>query len=479
MATKVYQQVPLSVTEQQRSIAAAMSQKLQRRFGKKEYFALVHTFGCQQNVADSERIKGILSQMGFSFTEEPEQADLILFNTCAIRENAEDKVFGNVGNLKQLKAAHPNMIIGLCGCMTEQPHVVEKIKTSYPYVDLVFGTHSLHLLASLLDDCLKKGKRIFDLPEDDGCVAEDLPVRRDGTIKAWLPIMYGCDNFCSYCVVPYVRGRERSRHPKYILSEAQELIAEGYREITLLGQNVNSYGKGLTDPVDFAWLLEQLNALPGDFRIRFMTSHPKDCTHRLIDTIARCEKVCNHIHLPVQSGNDRVLKAMNRHYDRESYLSLIAYARKQIPNVTFTSDIIVGFPGESYEEFCDTLSLLREVKYTSLYTFIFSPRHGTVAEKLPDPVSAQEKGKWFRELLAVQDEIGIAQMQDCVGKTFRVLADDTGKTGEGYLQGRTESNLIVEFPAEKKYLGQFVEVKITSALKWALIGEMCSVSPQI
>ena len=472
MATKTYREIPPSVMDEQRAIAAALGPKLQKRFGKSAMTAMVHTFGCQQNVADSERMKGVLAQIGFTFTEEPEKADLILFNTCAIRENAEDKVFGNIGNLKQLKAERPSMLVVLCGCMTEQPHVVEKLKKSFPYVDLVFGTHSQHLLPSLIDSCLTQRKRVFEVREDDGCIAEGVPVQRDGTVKAWLSIMYGCDNFCSYCVVPYVRGRERSRRPEHILAEARQLVEQGYKDITLLGQNVNSYGKGLEEQVDFSWLLRQLNDIPGDFRIRFMTSHPKDCTQKLIDTIAACDKVCNHIHLPVQSGNDRVLKVMNRHYDREHYLSLIRYAQEKIPGVTFTSDIIVGFPGETYEEFQDTLTLLRQVKYSSLYTFIYSPRQGTSAAKMPDPVSAQEKGRWFRELLAVQDEIGMEHMNRCVGETLRVLVDDVGRTGEGYLQGRTESNLIVEFPGDSGLIGQFADVAITSALKWALIGEI-------
>lgn len=474
MATKTYREIPPSVIDEQRAIAAALGPKLQRRFGKNSMTAMIHTFGCQQNVADSERMKGVLAQIGFDFTEDPEKADLILFNTCAIRENAEDKVFGNIGNLKQLKAENPSMLVILCGCMTEQPHVVEKLKKSFPYVDLVFGTHSQHLLPSLIESCLTKRKRVFEVREDDGCIAEGVPVKRDDSIRAWLSIMYGCDNFCSYCVVPYVRGRERSRRPEHILAEARQLVEAGYKDITLLGQNVNSYGKGLEEQVNFSWLLRQINDIPGDFRIRFMTSHPKDCTRELIDTIAQCDKVCNHIHLPVQSGNDRVLKAMNRHYDREHYLSLIDYACEKIPGVTFTSDIIVGFPGETYEEFCDTLTLLRRVKYSSLYTFIFSPRQGTSAAKMPDPVNAEEKGKWFRELLTVQDDIGMEHMRQCVGQTLRVLVDDAGRTGGGFLQGRTESNLIVEFPGTADLMGKFVNVRIVSAMKCVLAGEMIS-----
>lgn len=471
MPTKLHQEVPLEEIQRQNAVARSLQPRLEQRFGYCPA-AMVHTFGCQQNVADGEKLKGILHQMGFSLTDSPERADLILFNTCAIRENAETKVFGNIGNLKQLKAAKPSMLIGVCGCMTEQSHVVEKLKKSYPYVSFVFGSHSAYLLPSLVQSCLDEGKRIFRVAPDDGCIAEGIPAVREEGAKAWLSIMYGCDNFCSYCVVPYVRGRERSRRPERILTEFQELVASGYKDITLLGQNVNSYGKGLEEPVDFSSLLEQLNAVPGDFRIRFMTSHPKDCTHRLIDTIAKCEKVCNHIHLPVQSGSSRVLKEMNRHYDRESYLALVRYAREKIPGVTFTSDIIVGFPGETYEEFQETLSLLREVKYISLYTFIFSPRRGTRAASLPDPVSGEEKGRWFRELLAIQDKIGLEQMQPYIGQTVRVLAEDWGRAGDGLLQGRTESNLIVEFPGRPSLTGEFVNVRIQSVKKWALLGQL-------
>ena len=474
MPINVHREVSMDAIEEQDRIAQALRARLRERFHtqNKNPLAMVHTFGCQQNVADGEKLKGILAQMGFSFTDSPEQADLILFNTCAIRENAETKVFGNIGNLKQLKAVKPALLIGICGCMTEQPHVVEKLKKSYSYVGFVFGSHSAYRLPSLIQSCLDEGKRVFRVAPDDGCVAEGIPALREEGVKAWLPIMYGCDNFCSYCVVPYVRGRERSRRPERILEEFKELVQAGYKDITLLGQNVNSYGKGLEEGTDFATLLERLNAVEGDFRIRFMTSHPKDCSHRLIDTIAKCEKVCNHIHLPVQSGSSRILREMNRHYDRESYLELVRYAREKIPDVTLTSDIIVGFPGETYEEFRETLSLLEEVKYISLYTFIFSPRLGTRAASLPDPVSGAAKGRWFRELLALQDEIGLEQMRPYIGQTIRVLAEDWGKAGEGLLQGRTESNLIVEFPGPPSLAGQFVRVKLESVKKWALLGNL-------
>ena len=434
--------------------------------------ALVHSFGCQQNSSDTEKLKGMLARMGYGFTDRPEEARLVLFNTCAVRENAEDRVLGNVGALKAYKAANPELIIALCGCIMQQPHMAEKVKKSYPYVDLVFGTHVAHMFPELLYTCLSEGKRVFNLSEESAPMAEGLPVLRDNDLKAWLPIMNGCDNFCSYCIVPYVRGREKSRPSKEIIREATELVAAGYKEITLLGQNVNSYGKGLEEQINFAGLLHQVNAIPGDFRIRFMTSHPKDCTHELIDAIAACKKVCNHIHLPVQCGNNRVLREMNRHYTVEEYLELAAYAHQKMPDVTFTSDIIVGFPGESYEEFQDTLELVRKMRFSALYTFIYSRRSGTRAAQMPDPVSGEEKGRWFQELLDLQEKIGLEEHEAMVGGVYRVLVDGVGKTGEGYLTGRTESNVIVDFKAPKEIIGQFVQVRVTKARNWLVLGEL-------
>lgn len=434
--------------------------------------AFVRTYGCQGNVADGEKLKGMLEEMGYELIDSPEGADFVLYNTCAIREHAEDRVFGNVGALKNNKRKNPSMLIGLCGCMMQQEHVAGRIKKSYPYVDLVFGTHAMHRFPELFYQALSSHRRVFEISESDGVIAEGLPTHRDGQYKAWLPIMYGCNNFCTYCVVPYVRGRERSRQPDDILAEAKELIFQGYKDITLLGQNVNSYGNDLQNGIRFPQLLQQINDLEGEFRIRFMTSHPKDCTHELIDTIARCDKVCNHIHLPVQSGCSRVLAAMNRRYTRESYLSLIEYAKEKIPDVSFTSDIIVGFPGETYEEFLQTVSLIEEVRYDSLYTFIFSPRKGTKAYDMPDPVSQEEKGKWFRELLDVQEKIGEERYQSLVGQTLRVLPEGKGKTGEGYLTGRSDANVIVDFPGDESLIGTFVDVTITKALNWAVLGEL-------
>ena len=434
--------------------------------------ALVHSFGCQQNSSDTEKLKGMLARMGYGFTDRPEEARLVLFNTCAVRENAEDRVLGNVGALKACKAANPGLVIALCGCMMQQPHMAEKVKKSYPYVDLVFGTHVTHMFPELLYTCLSERKRVFNLSEENAPMAEGLPILRDNDLKAWLPIMNGCDNFCSYCIVPYVRGREKSRPSKEIIREATELVEAGYKEISLLGQNVNSYGKGLEEPINFAGLLYQVNAIPGDFRIRFMTSHPKDCTRELMDAIAACEKVCNHIHLPVQCGSNRVLREMNRRYTVEEYLELAAYAHQKMPDVTFTSDIIVGFPGESYDEFQDTLELVRKMRYSALYTFIYSPRSGTRAAQMPDPISGEEKGRWFQELLDLQEKIGLEEHEAMVGGVYRVLVDGVGKTGEGYLTGRTESNVIVDFKAPKEIIGQFVQVRVTKARNWLVLGEL-------
>lgn len=433
--------------------------------------AFVHTYGCQGNVSDGERIKGMLTEMGYTFTDTVEDADLVLYNTCAVREHAEDRVFGNVGALKNVKAARPGMVVALCGCMMQQPRVAEKIRKSYPFVDLVFGTHVIHRLPELLYRTLCGKGRVFELPDETGNITEGLPVVRDSSFKAFLPVMYGCNNFCSYCIVPYVRGRERSRTVEAVLTEARSLVEAGYRDITLLGQNVNSYGKDLETPVSFAQLLREINAIPGDFRIRFMTSHPKDCTRELLDAMAGCEKVAKHLHLPFQSGNDRVLKEMNRRYTREQYLELTRYARQVMPELSLTSDVIVGFPGETYEEFQDTLRLVKEVGFTSLFTFLFSPREGTPAAKMPDPVSREEKGKWFRELTDLQERIAEKRNQSLVGKRFRVLVEGPGKK-EGLLAGRTQGNVVIEFPGEGSLIGSFVDVQVTQALAWILRGQM-------
>lgn len=430
--------------------------------------AFVHTYGCQGNVADGERLEGMLVEMGYELIDSSENADLILYNTCAIREHAEDRLYGNVGALKGMKSTNPNLKILLCGCMMQQKHAAEKIKKSYPFVDIVFGTHAVYRLPELFYRNLTSGKRVFEITDEDGSIAENLPVHRDSSFKAWLPIMYGCNNFCSYCVVPYVRGRERSREPEDVIAEARHLVKLGYKDITLLGQNVNSYGKG-TD-YNFARLLREINSIEGDFRIRFMTSHPKDCTFELLDTMAQCENVAKHLHLPFQSGNNRVLKEMNRGYTREKYLELLSYAYKVMPDLSVTSDVIVGFPGETYEEFLDTVSLVREAGFTSMYTFIFSSRPGTKASLMDDPVSREEKGRWFKELTDAQEEIADSRTTKMIGKTYRVLCEGVSKGG--LIEGRTEGNIIIEFPGSLDLIGSFRNVKVSESLIWILRGEL-------
>lgn len=464
-------QVPQEQLLQQKEYADQVRSLLEELYPAPP-LAYVHSYGCQGNVSDGEKLKGMLAQMGYGFCDQAEQADLVLFNTCAIRENAEDRIFGNVGALKRWKAQSPKHKLLLCGCMMQQPHIVEKLKQSYPYVDLIFGTHVIHQLPQLLLSVLQQHKRVFYTPESDGVIAEGLPIRRDGELKAWVPIMYGCNNFCTYCIVPYVKGRERSRQPEAILAEVRQLVEQGYKEITLLGQNVNSYGKTLEHPITFAQLLRQIDAIPGDFRIRFMTSHPKDATKELFDVMAASKKICHHLHLPVQCGSDRILQTMNRRYTVEQYLKLIDYARSVMPDISFTTDIIVGFPGETLEDFQGTLDLLKKVRYDSLFSFIYSKRVGTKAATMPDDTPHSVKSDRLQELLALQRTIGEEVLQEYVGKTLRILVDGTGKSGEGYLTGRTDQFLIVDFPGDRSLIGQFVTVKITKALNWALLGEL-------
>ncbi len=431
--------------------------------------AYTHSYGCQQNVSDGEKINGMLYRMGYDFTDDPEKADFILYNTCAVRENAENRVFGNLGALKHLKNRNPNLIIAVCGCMVQQQHIADRIKKTFPFVDLVFGTHVLHKFPEYLYSIFAEGKRVYSLPESEGVICEGIPVKRDSKFKASVPIMYGCNNFCTYCIVPYVRGRERSRNPEEIISEVSGLIEKGYKEILLLGQNVNSYdGNG----VDFKELLKKLDNLEGEFKISFMTSHPKDCSFELIDTIAESRHISWHLHLPVQSGSNRILKLMNRHYDIEHYLSLVEYARKRIPELQLTTDIIVGFPGETYEDFCETLELMKKVKYDSAFTFIYSKREGTKAAEMDDPISEEEKGKWFRELLEVQGKSGEEAYKKYEGKVLRVLCEGKGRTDESLYTGKSRQNIIVDFNGDEQHIGKFVDVKITKVLNWALVGEI-------
>ena len=433
--------------------------------------AFVHSYGCQQNVNDGERIKGVLVDIGYGLCDKPEDADLILFNTCAVREHAEQRVFGNVGALKGLKEKKRGLMIGLCGCMANQKHVVEKLRKSYPYVDLVFGVDGIDTLPQLIAQKLQKHKRVLMEPAQRPVIVENIPIRRESEFRAWLPIMYGCDNFCTYCIVPYVRGREKSRKPGDILAEFRGLVEAGYKEITLLGQNVNSYGKGLEEQVDFADLLNLLCAVPGDYQIRFMTSHPKDASHKLIDTIAAQPHLCKHLHLPVQCGSDELLKRMNRHYTIGQYMELIEYARKKVPGITFSSDIIVGFPGETEEDFVKTLELVRKVGYMQLFTFIYSKRAGTPAAKLPDPTTHAEKAARMDRLLKTQEEFAFAATAAMAGRTVRVLVEAAGRN-EGTVNGRLDNNLVVEFKAPESLIGQWADVHITGSRAALLVGEL-------
>lgn len=433
--------------------------------GKKP-LVYVKSYGCQQNVSDGEKIKGKLSKVGYDFTDDINNAQFILFNTCAVRENAEDRVFGNVGDLKHMKEQNPDLIIGICGCMAQQKHIAEKIRETYKQVDLVFGTFAYNDLYNMLWEIVDKRKRVFNISENHIDIDEDFLQLRDDKIRAFVPIMYGCNNFCTYCIVPYVRGRERSRKLESVISEVRKLVAGGYKEITLLGQNVNSYSYG------FSELLRSINDIDGNFRIRFMSSHPKDATQELIDTILECDKVCKHLHLPVQAGSDRILALMNRRYTIEDYMKIIDYARNKSPEFSFTTDLIVGFPGETYDEFCMTKDVIKKVKYDNIYSFVYSKRSGTKAAEMEDDISDKEKGLWLRELLLEQREVTSAWLSRFVGKTSTVLVEGMGRKGDGYLTGKNDENIIVEFKGSTDLMGKFTQVRITKAMNWALEGEL-------
>ena len=436
-----------------------------------EKTACVVTYGCQQNENDSERLKGMLSSMGYRLTEDRENANVILFNTCAVRDNAEQKLKGNVGALKFLKTKKKKgVIIGVCGCMAQQPKVAEMLSTKFKHIDMIFGTHSVYRFPEILKAALKK--RVKDVVEIDGVIAEDLPVARDDKHKAWVSVMYGCNNFCTYCIVPYVRGRERSREVEAVLNEVRGLAKEGYKEVTLLGQNVNSYGKDLEGAPDFAYLLEEVNKIEGIERIRFATSHPKDISDRLIDAMAKCEKVCPQLHLPFQSGSNKVLKDMNRCYTREKYLEIIKKLKEKIPNIALTSDVIVGFPTETNEDFEDTVSLVEEVGFSGLFTFIYSKRDGTKAATITPVLTDEEIKKNFDRLLEVQNIYSKKSNDAMVGKTVEILVDGPSKNDPDTMCGRTVENKIVNFKGPNDLTGKLVMVKITDSKTWSLDGEL-------
>ncbi len=440
------------------------------------HYAMVDTYGCQQNESDSEILRGWLLNCGYNLTDDPGQADMIAVNTCAVREHAELRVFGNVGALAHAREKNPDLIVAVGGCMTQQESIKTKIRDSFRMVDLVFGPHEVWKFPELLWQAMERhGRRgnkgrLISAEPSDGVIAENLPRRRDSSIKAWLSIMNGCDNFCTYCIVPYVRGRERSRRPADILAEARRLAEQGYKDITLLGQNVNSYGKGLEEGVDFPDLLRSINDIPGDFVIRFMTSHPKDATEKLFAAMAECGKAAHHLHLPAQSGSNRILKAMNRHYDRDKYLKTVELARKYMPDLVLTTDIIVGFPGETEADFGDTLSLIEEVRYDAMFTFLYSPRTGTPAAAMPDPASRAEKQVWFDRLLESANRISAEKHAEYVGTRRRVLVDGLTNDPEHNLSARTKGGRLVHLAGDPALVGRFAEAEITGSSTWALFG---------
>ena len=437
---------------------------------KKHFY--IETWGCQMNEEDSEKLSGMLKRVGYTKTENKEDAGIILFNTCCVRENAENKVFGNLGSLKHLKKENPDLIIGICGCMMQQEGMADKILKKFPYVNIVFGTHNAYKFPEYLNRVKTEGVQIKEIFNKETDIVEGLPIDRESNVKAFVTIMYGCNNFCTYCIVPYVRGRERSRKPEDILNEVRELVAQGYKEITLLGQNVNSYGKGLEEEVDFAKLLRMINEIEGLERVRFMTSRPKDLTHDVIMAIKECDKLCEQIHLPVQSGSNSILKKMNRHYTKEYYLDLIKKIKEEIPGVTLTTDIIVGFPGETEEDFQETLELVKEVGYSSAFTFIYSRRNNTPADMMLNQVSEEDKHHRFNRLIAAVNERVIAQNKAEEGNILEVLVEGNSKNDAEKLTGRTRTGRLVNFTGENVNVGELVNVKITRAQNFSLIGEV-------
>lgn len=446
---------------------------LPKIFGKKKaFFAFVKTYGCQQNFADSEKICGILKDAGFGFTKDESKADLIVFNTCAIREHAENRFIGNLGNVKRLKNKNKNLVTVVCGCISQKAEIFEKIKNTFPFVNLVLGTDYFGVFPELLYKVLTTKETVYFNQLGNSSICENVPVERVNRIKASVPIMYGCDNFCSYCVVPYVRGRERSRKSEKILIEVENLIKKGYREITLLGQNVNSYGKGLIEKINFTGLLKKIDEIPGKYWVRFMTSHPKDITKELVDFIANSKHISQYIHLPVQSGNNRILKNMNRKYTREQYLEMVNYIKSRIPGVCLSTDIIVGFPGETEQEFLETVDLVKEVKYFLIYNFVFSKREGTVAAKIPDPVLYEEKVKRLNYLIKVQKSITDELFPKFVGTIQNVLVEKKSED-PGIFLARNSGNILVKIVSNKEnILGEFVNVKIISCKRTYLVGEV-------
>lgn len=438
--------------------------------GVKKYTLL--TFGCQMNFHDAEVVSGILEQMGYEKTEDIEASDLILLVTCSIRESAVDRVFGQLGALKRLKYQNPDLILGICGCLPQQEGAVERLRKRAPFLDLIFGTHNIHQLPELVERAKSEPGMVVDVWESEGEVVEHLPTRREDGLKAMVTIMYGCNNYCAYCVVPYTRGRERSRRPSDIVHEITELGRLGFKEVMLLGQNVNSYGKDLDAAFDFADLLSEVDSIPGIERIRYMTSHPRDFTQKLIDVISASDKVCEHFHLPVQSGSNAILRMMNRGYSREAYLDLVRRVREKVPNSAITTDFIVGFPGETDEQFEETLDLIETVGFDSAYTFMFSARTGTPAATMEGQLSAETKRERLARLMQLQNRIGRQINEALEGKVVEVLVEGPSKKDPAMLSGRTRTNKLVLFPGAPGMVGSLVNVKIDRSLTWTLSGKV-------
>lgn len=431
----------------------------------------VTTFGCQMNARDSEKLRGILNQIGYEEAEEDE-ADFVIYNTCTVRENANTRVYGRLGQLKPRKKQQPHMMIGLCGCMMQEPEVIAKLKKSYSFVDIIFGTHNIYKFAELICERYEAGKMVVDIWEDTDKIVEDLPNERKYAFKSGINIMFGCNNFCSYCIVPYVRGRERSRKPEAIIREIERLVKDGVSEVMLLGQNVNSYGKTLDKPITFAELLRRIEKIEGLKRIRFMTSHPKDLSDELIEVMASSEKICKHLHLPVQSGSSRILKLMNRHYNKEQYLALAEKIRKAVPDISLTTDIIVGFPGETEEDFQETLDVVRKVRYDSAFTFIYSKRTGTPAAVMEDQVPEDVVKDRFNRLLHEVQTISAEQCAIHEGTVQTVLVECVNEHDKHLMTGRMSNNLLVHFPGDESLIGQLVDVHLDECKGFYYMGRI-------
>lgn len=447
-----------------------MSKEINNKIRKNTFFTC--TYGCQMNEEDSEKISGMLKSQGYEKTDNKDEANIIIFNTCCVRENAENKVFGNLGALKKHKKQNPDLIIAICGCMMQQKGMADRVLSKYPFVDIIFGTHNAYKFPEYLQRVKTEGVQVKEIFDKETEIVEGIPIDRESSVKGFVTIMYGCNNFCSYCIVPYVRGRERSRKPEEIENEIKQLVAKGYKEVTLLGQNVNSYGKGLEEDINFAQLLRRIDKIEGLERIRFMSNHPKDLTEEVIEAVKECPKVCEQIHLPIQSGSDRLLKVMNRQYTLERYMELAEKIRKEIPDCSISTDIIVGFPGETEEDIQATIDAVKKVKYDTAFTFIYSRRNHTPADKMENQVPDEVKHERFNKLIDAVNEIVITSNKKYEGKTVEVLVEGYSKNDQTKLTGRTRNGRLVNFEGDESLIGTLVDVDIVRAQPFSLIGKV-------